>query len=89
MWDGKASIDLTYLTPLGLARYAEACGLTLARAHARSGYRISIASYLGETDEFDEAVADFSATYAGVNGEDHARVVTAIANGRLSATLDE
>ena len=49
MWDGKASIDLSYLAPTGLARYAEACGLTLARAHARTGFRVSIASYLGDT----------------------------------------
>ena len=88
LWDGKASIDLTHLAPAGLARYAEACGLTLARAHARTGFRISIAAYLGDSDEFDQAVADFAAVYADVNEEDHARLSQAIEAGRLPVAFD-
>jgi uncharacterized protein (DUF2252 family) len=83
LWDGKASIDITNLTPGGLGRYAEVCALTLARAHARSGFRISIASYLGEDDEFDNAVADFCAQYAEINAQDHARLIAEIDAGRL------
>ena len=89
MWDGKASVDLSYLTPTGLARYAEACGLTLARAHARTGFRISIAAYLGDTDEFDLALADFAARYAATNESDHAALVDAIDSGRLRAAAAE
>lgn len=89
MWDGKASIDLSYLTPNGLARYAEACGLTLARAHARTGYRISIAAYLGDTDEFDHALADFASRYAATNEGDHAALRDAIESGRLPAVPAE
>jgi uncharacterized protein (DUF2252 family) len=89
MWDGKASIDLSYLTPTGLARYAEACGLTLARAHARTGFRISIAAYLGDTDEFDTALADFASSYAATNASDHAALVDAIDSGRLPAAAAE
>ena len=50
--------------PSQLARYAQLCGWTLARAHARSGDRIAIASYLGKGTAFDEAVADFAESYA-------------------------
>ena len=89
LWDGKASIDLTYLTPQGLARYAEVCAQTLARAHARSGFRISISAYLGDTDEFDQAIADFAAGYADVNEEDHGHLVDAITQGRLPVAFDD
>jgi uncharacterized protein (DUF2252 family) len=89
MWDGKASVDLSYLTPTGLARYAEACGLTLARAHARTGFRISIAAYLGDTDEFDTALAHFAASYAATNASDHAALIDAIETGRLPAAAVE
>ena len=36
----------------------------LARAHARSGDRIAIAAYLGGSDAFDQAIAEFSEAYA-------------------------
>jgi hypothetical protein len=88
MWDGKASINITNLTPAGLGRYAEVCALTLARAHARTGFRISIAAYLGEDDEFDDAIADFSAEYAQINAQDHARLVAEIDAGRLEVARD-
>lgn len=86
LWDGKASIDVGQLDDDGLATYAATCGWTLARAHARSGPRISIATYLGDDDEFDEAIADFAHTYADLNERDHARLVDAIDTGRLDAT---
>jgi uncharacterized protein (DUF2252 family) len=85
MWDGKASVDVTKLSSRGLARYGEVCALTLARAHARTGFRISISAYLGDDDEFDEAVADFAAAYADVTEADHARLVAAIESGRIQA----
>ena len=44
--------------------YGRLCGWTLARAHARTGDRIAIAAYLGGSDKFDQAVADFAETYA-------------------------
>ena len=37
----------------GMAIYGRLCGWTLARAHARSGDRIAIASYLGRRRSFD------------------------------------
>ena len=88
LWDGKASIDVTHLTAGALASYAKVCGITLARAHARSGFRVSIAAYLGDTDEFDDAVVDFAASYADVNDQDHAALLAAIESGRLAAEVE-
>ena len=45
--DWKGSVEIGSLLPAGLAIYARLCGWTLARAHARSGDRIAIGSYLG------------------------------------------
>ena len=52
--------------------YAQMCGWTLARAHARSGDRIEIAAYLGASKVFDEAIAEFSELYAEQSERDHA-----------------
>jgi uncharacterized protein (DUF2252 family) len=83
--DWKASLDLETILPRGLARYAQACGWTLARAHARSGDRIAIASYLGRSDRFDRAVAEYAVSYADLNERDHRALAEAVADGRLSA----
>jgi hypothetical protein len=61
------------------------CGWTLARAHARSGDRIAIAAYLGTSDVFDRAVADFSIAYADQDERDHRALRDAVASGRLAA----
>jgi Uncharacterized protein conserved in bacteria (DUF2252) len=71
LWDWKSSVRLEAILPNGLLAYARACGWTLARAHARSGDRIAIASYLGKGDTFDRAVADFAEAYADLNERDH------------------
>ena len=65
--------------------YARMCGATLARAHARSGDRIAIASYLGNSDVFDRAIADFSTSYADQNERDYQALVDAVKAGRLQA----
>ena len=69
----------------GLGIYANACGWTLARAHARSGDEIEIAAYLGSGDSFDRAIARFSEAYADQNERDHAALLAAIKSGRLEA----
>jgi hypothetical protein len=86
LWDGKSSIDVTRLSATGLRAYGEACGWTLARGHARSGDRVAIAAYLGAEDTFDRAVAQFARRYADENEADHARLVDAISQGRVTAT---
>jgi len=64
LWDAKGSADLTSMTPAALATYSGACGWALARAHARTGDSSAIAGYLGKTQRFDEALAEFGEAYA-------------------------
>jgi len=83
--DWKASADIERMNPRGMEVYAGLCGWTLARAHARSGDRIAIAAYLGKTDAFDSAVADFAEIYADQNEVDHAALAAAVKEGRAQA----
>ncbi len=86
--DWKFSADIETMIPSGLRLYGELCGWTLARAHARSGDRIAIASYLGGGDAFDRAIAEFSAAYADQNERDYAALENAAASGRIKAERD-
>jgi len=81
--DMKGSIDTATLRPAGLEYLATACGWTLARGHARSGRRIAIASYLGVSDRFDQAIADFAEAYANQAEKDHAALLNAIERGKI------
>jgi uncharacterized protein (DUF2252 family) len=83
--DWKFSFDTAAMIPTGLAAYGEVCGWTLARAHARSGDRIAIATYLGGSDSFDRAVADFAAAYADQNERDYAALDKAATVGEVLA----
>jgi hypothetical protein len=65
--------------------YGELCGWTLARAHARSGDRIAIASYLGGSDVFHKAIAAFAVAYADQNERDYQALQDAAATGRITA----
>ena len=84
LWDWKTSVDLDTILPEGLELYGEVCGFLLARAHARSGDRIAIASYLGKSDSFDRALAEFAVAYADQNERDHAAVRQAADEGRIA-----
>ena len=84
LWDMKGSVDTTILQPLGMGFYGGLCGWALARAHARTGDAAAIAAYLGTSDTFDGALADFAETYADVNARDHAAYLAAIKAGRVS-----
>ena len=83
--DWKFSVDTAAMIPRGLRLYGELCGLTLARAHARSGDEIAIAAYLGASAVFENAIADFAAAYADQNERDFEAFTAAIASGRLVA----
>ena len=74
------------LEPPGSASTAACAVEALARAHARTGDAVAISAYLGTSDTFDGAIADFAETYADVNERDHAAYVAEIAAGRLSTT---
>lgn len=84
--DMKGSVEVADLKPSGLRAYADLCGRTLARAHARTGDRVAIAGYLGGADTFAEAIAEFAVRYAEQTVADHGQLRAAIADGRLAAT---
>jgi uncharacterized protein (DUF2252 family) len=82
-WKGSAEVD--QMDTKGLAAYGRLCGWTLARAHARSGDRIAIASYLGRGPSFDRAVLEFSQAYAEQNERDFRALAKAVKAGRVAA----
>jgi uncharacterized protein (DUF2252 family) len=84
LWDGKGSADVERMTPRELSVYASLCGEALARAHARSGDRFAIASYLGKSETFDRALARFAEDYAERNERDFERVAAAAASGEIA-----
>jgi uncharacterized protein (DUF2252 family) len=83
--DWKFSMDPEVMVPRGMRLYGQLCGWTLARSHARSGDRIAIAAYLGGSDKFDEAIAQFADAYADQNERDYQALVDAVASGRITA----
>ncbi len=87
--DAKIKPVVEIMGAAELKGYANLCGRALARAHARSGDAAVLASYLGKSAAFDEAVADFSAAYADQNERDHAVLLEAIRNGRVEARMEE
>jgi hypothetical protein len=85
LWDGKGSAEIEAMRPEGMHIYARLCGWTLARAHARSGNRVSIAAYLGKGEAFDRAICEFAEAYADQNEADYAEFKSAVESGRLQA----
>jgi predicted alpha/beta hydrolase len=79
----KGSATVETMTPIPLTFYAQTCGWTLARAHARSGDPVAIAEYLGPDDAFDQSITDFSKRYADQNEQDYQQFVNAVRSGRL------
>jgi uncharacterized protein (DUF2252 family) len=86
LWDSKASADLEAMAPSTMAIYADICGWTLARAHARSGDRIAIAAYLGKGSAFDDAMGHFAEVCADQNERDHKALADAVRTKRVTAT---
>jgi uncharacterized protein (DUF2252 family) len=85
LWDGKLSVEIEALDHPMLRSYGALCGWTLARAHARTGDRIAIASYLGAGGVFDQAIVEFSEAYADQNERDYEALVQAVQSGRVQA----
>ena len=86
--DWKFSMPIEQMVPAGMTIYARLCGWTLARAHARSGDRIALAAYLGRSDKFDQAIADFAERYADQNEDDYAAFQAAVKDGKAEATTE-
>jgi uncharacterized protein (DUF2252 family) len=83
LWDWKLSPDPNLATPQAAQIYARMCGATLALAHARSGDRIALASYLGTKPVFDQALVEFARAYADQNDRDYAEFCQALDDGLL------
>ena len=83
LWDSKGSALVDVMEPETMDAYAEICGQTLARAHARSGDAVAISSYLGASDSFDRALATFAETYADQNERDYEALQAAADSGRI------
>jgi uncharacterized protein (DUF2252 family) len=83
--DWKGSAEVEQMVPKGMATYGRLCGWTLARAHARSGDRIAIASYLGNGSRFDRAIVEFSHAYAEQNERDYQALREAVDSGKIKA----
>jgi hypothetical protein len=85
----KMSAQVELFTPGVMTQYAEVCAWSLARAHARSGDPALITGYLGKSDAFDKAIADFSFLYADQTEADHATLMKAARAGRLEIMTEE
>ncbi len=83
--DWKGSVDPDNAIAQGMTLYGELCAHTLARAHARSGDRIAMASYLGNNAAFEKALAKFAESYADQNERDYEAFAAACRSGRLHA----
>jgi uncharacterized protein (DUF2252 family) len=83
--DWKGSVEIEQMIPEGMTIYGRLCGWTLARAHARTGDRVAIASYLGSGSNFDRAIVEFSKAYADQNDRDYAELADAVKSGAITA----
>ena len=83
--DMKGSVEVDGAPVKRMRRYAQLCGWTLARAHARSADSQAIAGYLGTGKVFDKAVANFAVAYADQNDRDYKAFKAAIDSGQISA----
>ena len=85
LWDGKLSVEIETMGHALLRAYGALCAWTLARAHARTGDRIAIASYLGAGGVFDQAIVEFSEAYADQSERDYEALVEAVKSGRVQS----
>lgn len=87
--DMKVKPMVEIFMPSVMFEYAKLCGWTLAHAHARSGEPAKISGYLGESDKFDRAIADFSVAYANQTERDHEELMKAVRAGKLEVFVEE
>ncbi len=87
--DAKVKPVVEFMGAPELKNYASLCGQALARAHVRSGDAAVLSGYMGQNTDFEDAVADFSVSYAEQNKRDHAALLEAILDGRIEANMTE
>lgn len=84
---GKPMIEV--FKPKHMLEFAGYCGSALANAHSRSGDAATLSGYLGNADNFDEAIADFAVLYADQSERDHAALADAVRSGKIEAVRDD
>jgi uncharacterized protein (DUF2252 family) len=87
--NAKIKFEVDRFDSSHMIQFAEHCGATLARAHARTGEPATISGYLGKSDKFERSIADFSIAYADQAERDYESFVKAIRNGRLKTLTEE
>jgi hypothetical protein len=87
--DLKISIQVETFRKIEMITYAGWCGRALALSHARSGDAAILSGYVGKSDTFDNAIADFSFAYADQNVKDHTSLRNAIREGKLEVDFEE
>jgi hypothetical protein len=87
--DAKIKPIVESFSAADTAVFAQFCGHSLARSHARSGDAAMISGYLGQSDTFDKAIADFSVLYADQTERDHAALKKAARKGRLEVLIEK
>jgi len=87
--DAKIKPNVETFRPADMVVFAQWCGHSLARSHARSGDAAVISGYLGESDTFDKAIADFCSTYADQTERDHAALKKAARKGKLEVLIEK
>lgn len=86
--DMKLKFRIEQFSAAKMRIFADWCGSTLARAHARSGEPALISGYLGRSDKFDRAIAAFAVAYADQGERDHESLMKAVRAGRLEAMTE-
>jgi uncharacterized protein (DUF2252 family) len=84
--DSRLALIGSDLAEGALPYYATLCGVTLARAHARSGDAAKIAGYMGSGGAFDAAIASFAIAYAAQTQADWRLFLEAIKSGLIHAS---
>jgi uncharacterized protein (DUF2252 family) len=87
--DIKISIRVETFGASEMDLYATWCGRALALAHARAGSSRALSGYMGKSDAFDQALAEFSVAYADQNERDHADLKKAVRSGHVKAVFEE
>jgi uncharacterized protein (DUF2252 family) len=87
--DMKIKPLVELFTPIVMQQYAELCGRAIAHAHARSGEPAQISGYLGTSEKFDEAIADFAKSYADQCERDYEVIVTSARKGDIEVFIEE
>jgi uncharacterized protein (DUF2252 family) len=84
----KASMPVEFLTGEPFEFWGLICGALLARAHSRTGDIAKIAGYIGKSNAFATALAEFAEGYGDQTERDHAALVEAVRTGRVEALSD-